>query len=90
MSSPSSPLMTLSGICELLRPPAPIPMPTDQHQDDVEARLDLAFLAPARKRHGTRAWDTAVREEAQSSFEDAIAYALDQQRAPSAHAASAR
>jgi predicted ATPase/DNA-binding SARP family transcriptional activator len=59
-----------------------------QQQDEVPARLDGAFLAPARRRHGADAWDTAVREGAQLSFEDAIAYALDQQRAPSAHAAS--
>ena len=59
-----------------------------QQQDDVEARLEAAFFATARTRHGADAWDTAVREGAQLSFEDAIAYALDQQRAPSADAAS--
>jgi len=59
-----------------------------QQQDDVEARLEAAFFASARTRHGVDAWDTAVREGAQLSFENAIAYALDQQRAPSAHAAS--
>jgi hypothetical protein len=58
-----------------------------QRQDEVPARLDRVFLAPARRRHGADAWDTAVREGAQLSFEDAIAFALDQQRA-SAHAAS--
>jgi hypothetical protein len=52
-----------------------------QLQDDVPARLDAAFLAPARKRYGADAWDTAVREGAQLSVENAIAYALDQQRA---------
>jgi predicted ATPase/DNA-binding SARP family transcriptional activator len=60
----------------------------DQQQDEVPARLDGAFLAPARRRHGADAWDTAVREGAQLSFEDAITYALDQPRAPSAHTAS--
>jgi hypothetical protein len=59
-----------------------------QQQDDVEARLEASFFATARTRHGADAWDTAVREGAQLSFEDAIAYALDQQRAPSAHTAS--
>jgi predicted ATPase/DNA-binding SARP family transcriptional activator len=60
-----------------------------QRQDDVPARLDSAFLAPARKRYGPDAWDTVVREGAQLSFDDAIAYALDPLRAPSARAASA-
>jgi hypothetical protein len=58
-----------------------------QQQDAVEARLEAAYFATARTRHGADAWDAAVREGAQLSFEDAIAYALDQQRAPSAHAA---
>jgi hypothetical protein len=60
----------------------------EQQQDDIEARLEAAFFATARTRHGADAWDTAVREGAQLSFENAIAYALDQQRAQSAHAAS--
>jgi predicted ATPase/DNA-binding SARP family transcriptional activator len=59
-----------------------------QQQDDVEARLEAVFFATARTRHRADAWDTAVREGAQLSFEDAIAYALDQQRAQSARAAS--
>jgi predicted ATPase/DNA-binding SARP family transcriptional activator len=59
-----------------------------QQKDDVEARLKATFFAPARKRHGADAWDTAVREGAQLSFEDAIACALDHQPAPSAHPAS--
>jgi hypothetical protein len=58
-----------------------------QQQDDVEARLEAAFFAAARTRAGADAWDTAVREGAQLSFEDAIACALHQQPAPSAHAA---
>jgi predicted ATPase/DNA-binding SARP family transcriptional activator len=58
-----------------------------QQQDAVPARLDRVFLTPARRRHGADAWDTAVREGGQLSFEDAIAFALDQPRA-SAHTAS--
>ena len=57
-----------------------------EQQDDVEARLEAAFFATARTRHGADAWDTTVREGAQLSFENAIAYALNQPRAPSAHA----
>jgi hypothetical protein len=57
-------------------------------QHDVEARLEAAFFATARTRYGADAWDTTVREGAQLSFEDAIAYALDHRRGPSAHAAS--
>ena len=49
-------------------------------QDDVEARLEPAFFATARTRHGADAWDTLVREGAQLSFDDAIAYALDNGR----------
>jgi tetratricopeptide (TPR) repeat protein len=56
-----------------------------QQQDDIEARLEAAFFASARTRHGADAWDIAVREGAQLSFEDAIAYALADQRVPSAH-----
>jgi hypothetical protein len=59
-----------------------------QQQDDVEARLEAAFFATARTCHGADAWEAAVRDGAQLSFENAIAYALDQQRAQSAHAAS--
>jgi predicted ATPase/DNA-binding SARP family transcriptional activator len=58
-----------------------------QQQDDVEARLEVAFFTPARTRQGADAWDSTAREGAQLSFADAIAYALDQQRAPWAHAA---
>jgi hypothetical protein len=53
-----------------------------QLKDEVPARLDGAFLAPVRMRHGADAWDTAVREGAQLSVEDAITYALHQQRVP--------
>jgi predicted ATPase/DNA-binding SARP family transcriptional activator len=59
-----------------------------QQQDEVEARLEAAFFATARTRHGADAWDAAVREGARLSFDDAIAYALDQQRGLSARAAS--
>ena len=57
-------------------------------QDAVEARLEAVFFASARTRHGADAWDTDVRQGAQLSFDAAIAYALDQRRAPSAHAPS--
>jgi hypothetical protein len=59
-----------------------------ESQDDVEARLEETFFATARTRHGADAWDAAVQEGAQLSFDDAIAYALDQQRGPSPHAAA--
>ena len=58
-------------------------------QDDVEARLEPMFFATARTLLGADAWDTAVQEGAELSFDDAIAYALDPQRAPSTHAPSA-
>ena len=57
-------------------------------QDAVEARLEAVFFASARRRHGADSWDTDVRQGAQLSFDAAIAYALDQRRAPSAHAPS--
>ena len=47
-------------------------------QDAVDGRLDATFLEPARARCGADAWDAAVREGAALSFEDAIAYALDE------------
>jgi len=47
-----------------------------QQQTDVEARLETAFFTAARSRHGTDAWDAAVREGAALSLEAAIAYAL--------------
>jgi hypothetical protein len=47
-------------------------------QDEIKARLDATFLDPARRRHETSAWDAALREGAALSFEDAIAYALDE------------
>ena len=49
--------------------------------DPVEARPYARFLAPARPRHGTNAWDAAIRDGGVISFEDAIAYALQEPRA---------
>ena len=48
-----------------------------QQQDAIEARLDAAFFATARSRHGADAWDAAVHAGAQLDFENAIACALD-------------
>jgi predicted ATPase len=50
-------------------------------EDPVDARLHAAFLEPARTRHGTEAWDAAARDGGTLSFEDAIAYALQEPRA---------
>jgi tetratricopeptide (TPR) repeat protein len=47
-----------------------------QKQDAIEARLEAAFFATARIRHGADAWEAAVRAGGQLSFENAIAYAL--------------
>jgi predicted ATPase/class 3 adenylate cyclase len=47
-------------------------------QQEIKARLDTAFLDPARRRHGAGAWDAAVRDGTALTFEDAIAYALDE------------
>jgi hypothetical protein len=47
-------------------------------EDPVDARLEGAFFGPARTRCGTDAWNTAAREGSALSFEDAIAFALDQ------------
>lgn len=49
-------------------------------QDAVDARLHATFSKPARARFGADAWDAAVREGAALSFDDAIAYALDEWR----------
>ena len=43
-----------------------------------EARLDAAFLDPARTRHGADDWDAAARDGSALRFEDAIAYALQE------------
>jgi tetratricopeptide (TPR) repeat protein len=58
-------------------------------QDAVDARLGATFFEPARTRCGADAWDAAVREGAALSFEDAIAYALDEPRPQAANPASA-
>ena len=52
-----------------------------QPQDVVEARLDAAFFDAARTRFGADAWEAAGRDGAALSFEDAIAYALEERRA---------
>jgi predicted ATPase/DNA-binding SARP family transcriptional activator len=50
----------------------------DQPEDPVEARLEVAFFEPARTRCGTGAWNDAAREGSALTFEDAIAYALEE------------
>ena len=49
-------------------------------EDPVEARLDATFFEPARARCGTEAWSAAAREGSALSFEEAIAYALEETR----------
>jgi predicted ATPase/class 3 adenylate cyclase len=50
-------------------------------QDDpVDARLDETFFEPARARCGSDAWNATAREGRRLSFEDAIAYALEEPR----------
>ena len=53
----------------------------DNVEDQVEARLDETFFEPARTRYGTDAWNASAREGSALSFEDAIAYALQEPRA---------
>jgi predicted ATPase/class 3 adenylate cyclase len=48
----------------------------DAPRDEVEVRLDAAFIQPARTRHGMDAWDVAARDGSMLSFEEAITYAL--------------
>ena len=48
-----------------------------QPVDPVDARLATTYFAPARERHGTEAWDAAVREGAALSWDEALAYGLD-------------
>ena len=50
----------------------------DAPQDPVEARLDETFFEPARTQLGTDKWNGAARDGSAFSFEDAIAYALDE------------
>jgi hypothetical protein len=52
----------------------------DQTEDPVEAKLEAAFFAPARTRYGTDAWNATAREGSALTFEDAIAYALEEPR----------
>jgi MalT-like TPR region len=47
----------------------------------VDDRLDAAFFTDARTRYGAHAWDATTRDGAALSFEDAIAYALEERRA---------
>jgi predicted ATPase/class 3 adenylate cyclase len=49
-----------------------------QPKDPVDARLDTTFFGPARTRHGADEWDAAAREGRTLSFDDAIAYALQE------------
>jgi hypothetical protein len=53
----------------------------DRPEDPVDARLDTEFFEPARTRHGADAWEAAVRDGGTLSFDDAIAYALQEPRA---------
>jgi predicted ATPase len=50
----------------------------EQLEDHVETRLEGAFFEPARTRYGTVPWHAAVREGGALTFEDAIAYALEE------------
>ncbi|MEA2306377.1 MAG: hypothetical protein QOH43_3657 [Solirubrobacteraceae bacterium] len=49
-----------------------------QPQDVIGARLDAAFFAPARTRCGDDAWAAGRRDGAALSFDEAIAYALQE------------
>jgi len=50
----------------------------DNQQEDVVRRVEARFLDAARASAGADAWDRAAREGAALSFEDAIAYALEE------------
>jgi hypothetical protein len=52
----------------------------EQPEDPLEARLDRTFFEPARTRSGVEAWDAAAGRGRLLSFEDAIAYALEEPR----------
>ncbi|MEO8687228.1 MAG: BTAD domain-containing putative transcriptional regulator, partial [Solirubrobacteraceae bacterium] len=54
----------------------------------VDARLDAAFFEPARRRGGAAAWDAALGDGTALSFEDAIAYALDEPHPQAANGVS--
>jgi hypothetical protein len=49
-----------------------------QPEDAVDARLEATFFTPARARCTADAWHATAREGAALSFEDAIAYALEE------------
>ena len=49
----------------------------DNQQDDIVRRVEAGFLNAARASAGADAWDRSVLEGAALSFEDAIAYALE-------------
>ena len=51
-----------------------------QLYEAIEGRLDTAFFEAARTRYGVGAWNAAADEGGSLSFEDAIAYALDEPR----------
>jgi hypothetical protein len=53
----------------------------DKTADRVDATLDETFFEPARTRCGARAWDAAAGDGSTLSFEDAIAYALEERPA---------
>jgi predicted ATPase/DNA-binding SARP family transcriptional activator len=50
----------------------------DNTEDPVVTRLEAAFFEPARTRCGTDAWTSAARAGSALSFEDAVAYALEE------------
>jgi predicted ATPase len=50
----------------------------DWPEDPLEARLDQAFFEPARARYGIDAWNADARKGSALSFEDAIAYGLEE------------
>ncbi len=52
----------------------------DHAEDAVDVRLDATFFEPARIRCGSDVWNAAVRAGSGLSFDDAIAYALEEER----------
>jgi hypothetical protein len=50
----------------------------DKPEDPVDTRLDQTFFEPARTRCGTDTWDAGAREGSALTFEEAIAYALEE------------
>jgi predicted ATPase/DNA-binding SARP family transcriptional activator len=50
----------------------------DRPKGPVDARLDTAFFDPARRRCGADAWDAAARDGRELSFQEAVAYALEE------------